>query len=315
MVKSTKSLLVTGATGVLGSALVNRLLCEGHSVIAIGRKKYGLLSDSVVNDNNFVFIQNDLNDLDFNILKSYQIDGILHLANRGFVDGLGNINRGIGHDEIFNVNVRSTRKLIELAKLQEIKFLIFSSSVSVFGKQPADQVISELTYPTPLDYYGLTKFYSERLIEIELAETATKGIVLRFPLIFSKEHLGGLVYTFYKLAANNEPIVIFGKGNAYRCPIYINDAVSIILKNIEHVDDLNSYEIFACGSSDSMRILDIAKKIICLTHSKSEIKFVDKPFSLDWDMKINVSKIYKKLKFNPMSINEGLKLYIRDLNN
>jgi len=313
--KSTKSLLVTGATGVLGSALVEQLLCEGHSVIAIGRKKYGLLSGSVVNDNNFVFIQNDLIDFDVNVLMSYQIDGILHLANRGFVDGQGNINRGIGHDEIFNVNVQSTRKLIELAKLQEIKFLVFASSVSVFGRQPDDSVISELTCPTPSDYYGLTKYYAERLIEIELAETAAKGIVLRFPLIFSKDHLGGLVYTFYKLAVNNEPIVIYGKGNAYRCPICINDAISIILKNIEHVDDLNPYEIFSCGSSDSMRILDIAKEIICLTNSKSEIKFVDKPFSLDWDMKINVSKIYKKLKFSPMSINEGLKLYINDLNN
>jgi nucleoside-diphosphate-sugar epimerase len=312
---SSKTLLVTGATGVLGSALIEQLLCEGHSVIGIGRKKYGLLSDSIVNGNNFVFIQNDLIDFDVNVLMSYQIDGIIHLANRGFVDGRGNNNKGIGHDEIFNVNVRSTRKLIELAKLQEIKFLIFASSVSVFGKQSADSVISELTYPTPLDYYGLTKYYAERLIEIELAETAAKGIVLRFPLIFSKDHLGGLVYTFYKLAASNEPIVIFGKGNAYRCPIYINDAISIILKNIEHVDDLNSYEIFACGSSDSMRILDIAKEIICLTNSKSEIKFVDKPFSLDWDMKIDISKICKKLKFDPMSINEGLKLYINDLNN
>jgi len=315
MMKNAKTVLVTGATGVLGSALVEQLLCKDHSVIAIGRRKYGLLSDSAINNSNLVFIQSDLVDFDVNVLMDYQIDGIFHLANRGFVDGLGNSNKGIGHDEIFNVNVQSTRKLIELAKLQEIKFLIFASSVSAFGKQPADSVISELTCPTPSDYYGLTKYYSERLIEIELAETDTKGIVLRFPLIFSKEHLGGLVYTFYKLATNNEPIVIYGKGNAYRCPIYINDAISIILKNIEHVDDLNSYEIFACGSSDSMKILDIAKEIICLTHSKSEIRFVDKPFSLDWDMKINVSKIYKKLKFNPMSINEGLKLYINDLNN
>ena len=44
MMKNAKTLLVTGATGVLGSTLVEHLLREGHSVIAIGRKKYGLLS-------------------------------------------------------------------------------------------------------------------------------------------------------------------------------------------------------------------------------------------------------------------------------
>ncbi len=311
--EAIKTFLVTGVTGFLGSVLAEKLISEGYSVIGIGQRKYGLLTEPVINHDSFTFIQNDLENLNFNELSDYRIDGILHLANRGFVDSQGNVNKEIGYEEIYNVNVKSTRKLIEFAKYKSINFLLFASSVSVFGKQPEDSVINESTCPTPLDYYGLTKYNAERLVEIELTETTTKGIIHRFPLIFGKNHLGGLVYNFYKLAASNEPIVIFGKGDAYRCPIYINDAISFILKSIEHVDDLNSFEIFSSGSSNSMKIVDIAKTVICLTSSKSEINFADRPFSLDWNMKIDVSKACDKLRHNPLSIEEGLKLYFKEL--
>ncbi|MBF0384767.1 MAG: NAD(P)-dependent oxidoreductase [Candidatus Omnitrophica bacterium] len=313
MIIDNETILVTGATGFLGSLVCEDLLNLGANVIGIGRKESGYIGERTKGSKRFTYIRQDLATIDLGVFKKFNICGVIHLATPCIVDDKGNCNKDITYDDFYDVHVRATRKLIELSKQNDARFFIFPSSVSIYGKKITVTQISNETCPTPADYYGLTKYMGERLIEIELSKVETKGIILRYPLIFGRNHPHGLIYTFYSLAAANKPISILGSGKALRSPLYIRDAVKIITKCVECLENLDKYEIISCGSSNALSIREIAELTVSYTNSKSRVMKADKPFSLDWDMNMDIAKLKKKLKLLPLTVEDGLRAYLKDL--
>ena len=99
----------------------------------------------------------------------------------------------------------------------------------------------------------------------------------------------------------------------YRSLLYVQDAASLLLISAQKNANLSPFEIFNCGSSDSVKMIDIAKTITKLIGSSSTIIPVDKFSPTDWDVFIDISKIKKKLCFQPLSIEQGIKLYLKEL--
>ena len=298
-------ILVTGATGFLGSAVVERLLNEGYDVVGTGRKPKGFLSDVVLAHPNFSLIRLDLTD-DAALENLDPVDAVLHLASQ-----LPS-SKNVSFTDFLGANVQATYKLLRLAKQMNVQKFIYPSTGSIFSKKPGGDAITEESCPCPASYYGLTKYMSERLIEIELRDSNVKGVVVRYPSLYGKNHLGGIVYTFYTLAQKGLPIEVYSKGERYRNLLYVDDAVEILARLLKS-NQLDSFEIFCAGSPDSQTMLAIATLIRDLIGSKSQIIPVDKFPPNDWDVFIDISKLQNAIGFRPCSIKDGIKKFLKDL--
>ena len=136
---------------------------------------------------------------------------------------------------------------------------------------------------------------------------------LEFLLVFKKENnlLVSLI-SIVKLALKNKDIPIFGDGQQTRTFIYIDDNIETIIKCFEKNFYIN--DVLNIGSNKEYNILNLAKKIIKLTNSSSEIKFL--PALSRGDMrrrKPNIDKMKKVLGKNFFNLNLALQKYINYL--
>jgi nucleoside-diphosphate-sugar epimerase len=297
--------LVTGATGFLGSAVVERLLFEGYDVVGTGRKPKGFLSEVALAHPRFSLARLDLTD-DAALETLNPVDAVLHLASQQ------PSSKNISFTDLLSSNVQATYKLLRVAKQMNVQKFIYPSTTSIFSKKPESDLLSEQSCPCPASHYGLTKYMGERLVEIELRGSSVKGIVVRYPSIFGKNHFGGIVHTFYTLARQNLPIEVYSKGERYRNLLCVDDAVEILVRllRFNHPD---SFEMFCAGSQDSRTMLAIATMIRDMLNSRSEIIPVDKFPPSDWDVFIDTSKVRQKLGIELLTVEKGLQRYIKDM--
>ena len=305
-IKENQKVLITGATGFLGSSLVELLLSKGLSVIAIGRKDRGYLKNWVLSHSNFTFIKLDLLSVD----KLLQYDGkgvtaIFHLAS------LQPSKRKTYEDFYLN-NVVISSNLIQFAKKYKINQIIYSSTTAVFSNKK-NETICESLGVNPISYYGLTKYIAEKIIEIECAASKIKSTIIRFPSLYGIDHLGGIVHTLTMAALENKDIELYGEGKKFRNIVYVNNAVGILYNSFVKVTFLEDHELFILGSKDSLSLFEIAELIINITESKSKLIPIKKYNQNDFDIIIDNSKVVNKLYFKPITIEEGLRKYIKDL--
>jgi|JYMV01.1.fsa_nt_gi nucleoside-diphosphate-sugar epimerase len=293
------AILVFGGTGFIGSALVKSLLSKNLIVLVFRHRNKGFLCK--VKNDNLVYFES----FDDPILRKYNIDSLYHLASK-----LPDIKPA--YNDFYDANVTLTLKIVNLSKKLNIKQFIYSSTGSLFTEPSKPTIFNEDTPPNPLNYYGLTKYISERLLAIEFKDCNTQVSIVRFPSIFGKNDSTGIVNLFFDLAVNGLDIEVFSNGVKYRSLIYIDSAIDVLYKIYKCRGQLSKYEIFSVGSSDSATILNIAETIVGLVNSDSKIIPVDKFSPSDFDVHIDVSKAKKLLGFKPISIESGLKKYVEE---
>ncbi|MCX6817572.1 MAG: NAD(P)-dependent oxidoreductase [Candidatus Aenigmarchaeota archaeon] len=160
-------LLVTGATGFLGSSVMR--------AIASGRRDVRILSYDYEAAKT-MYPQFDVVKGDITRPQSLKgigknVDTIIHLA--------GIVSYTKPKDELFEINVEGTKNMLEACDAS--KKIIFASSVSVYGEIPASKGPASENYPTrPANLYGWSKLEAERLI----ADSGMKYVVLRIAPVY-----------------------------------------------------------------------------------------------------------------------------------
>lgn len=301
----SKNIIVTGATGFLGSEVCKSLLSLGYTVVGIGRKKYGFLTQETLENKNFYFKQLELKDLDEKTFKNFQLDSCIHLAS---------MVEYASHDyhDYHDYTITPTLNLLKLTQKGQLKKIVYSSTSSVITQAPKNLITNEDTPVSPMSNYGLSKYICEKLLELECKKNPNLScIALRFPAIYGKNHLGGLVHTLKEDALNNREIELYGEGKYLRNILYVQDAVNAIILALQ--TQIEGYELFTIGADTSLSVLEIAQQIICLLKSQSTIQLSKKASPNNFNAFLDISKAQNILKFNPRSIQEGLELYIQDI--
>jgi nucleoside-diphosphate-sugar epimerase len=173
--------LVTGAAGFLGSALLEDLRSCGYRVralIKIGSSSLGnMKGDVVVGDVRDVFC-----------LRSAVAgcDSIVHLAGKAHAID----DEGVSDNDYQAVNVEGTRQLLEEAKAAGINKFVFASSVKVFGEATVG-CIDEATGAAPITPYARSKWAAEQLVEC-FAKGGLMTVSLRLPLVYGPTEKGNL---------------------------------------------------------------------------------------------------------------------------
>lgn len=271
--------LVTGGAGFVGSHLCERLISDGHQVIALDDLSTGQKSNlsSLINEPNFELVDGSL--LDFNLVKSlvHKSNYVFHLAA---AVGVFNI---VNHPlESLLTNIRGTENILELANEKKVPVFLTSSS-EVYGKNSSDSLKENddriLGSPVTLRWsYSEAKAIDESLAYAYFVEKQLETRIVRFFNTVGPRQLGAygmVVPRFVKSALSNAPITIYGDGRQTRCFAHVLDVIDAVI-DVAFAENTVG-KVINIGNDFEISINDLAKKIINETGSKSEIIYV--PYS------------------------------------
>jgi UDP-glucose 4-epimerase len=251
--------LLLGGAGFIGQNLAKRLIKTGNEVTIIDS-----LFTSHKPDLNCEFVLGDITKID---IEKYIKDSpiVYFLAGSVGVDMI--VNRP-QQSLINNVNLINT--LIPFFTKYKPK-VIFSSTSEVYGDGPFAES-NNLSIGSP-DNLRWSYAASKLLTEFFMTSGNFPYIITRFFNIVGPgqlPHFGMVLPRFIKAAKNNEDLIVHGDGSQIRSFCHIDDAINILLQ----VQDLEE-QIFNVGNDEPITIKELAEKVIQLSGSKSQIKFVN----------------------------------------
>ncbi|MEJ5244424.1 MAG: UDP-glucuronic acid decarboxylase family protein [Bacteroidota bacterium] len=301
--------LITGGAGFLGSHLCDKFISENFEVICMDNFITGS-PDNIAHlfgNSRFQFIHHDVTNY---IYVEGKVDFVLHFASPA--SPLDYLKLPI---QTLKVGSLGTHKTLGLALAKKATFLLASTS-EVYG--------DPLVHPQSEDYWGNVNPIGVRGVYDEakrFAEAMTMAyhryhnldtrIVRIFNTFGPRMRLcdGRAIPAFITQALNNEPITVFGDGLQTRSVCYVSDLIDGIYKLLLSSEN----EPVNIGNPDEITILDLAKEIIELTDSKSEIVFKDLPEDDPKVRQPDIDKARSILGWEPkVSRREGLIKTIED---
>src|SRR5213082_1647255 len=301
--KNTVS-VVTGAAGFLGSHLSERLLAEGHRVIAIDNLVTGNTANigHLAGNENFQFIKHNVSNFIF--LPDEKIDYVFHFASPA---------TPIDYLELpiptLKVGALGTHKALGLAKAKEARFVIASSS-EVYGdplEHPQKETYWGNVNPVgPRGVYDEAKRFAEAMT---MAYHRYHGVDTKIVRIFNtygprmRVNDGRAVPAFMSQALRNEDVTVFGDGTQTRSFTYIADLVDGIVRLMLS----NENDPVNIGNPREMTIKEIAETIIRMTRSKSRIVYKPLPTDDPKQRKPDITRARTLLNWQPrVELEEGL---------
>jgi dTDP-glucose 4,6-dehydratase len=298
--------VVTGGAGFLGSHLVERLLKEGHSVIALDNLITGNARniEHLAGDENFRFIRMDVTEY---IFVPGRVDYIFHFASPA---------SPIDYLELpiptLKVGALGTHNALGLAKEKGAKFLLASTS-ETYG--------DPLVHPQKEDYWGNVNpigprgvYEAKRFAEaITMAYHRYHAVDTKIVRIFNtygprmRLRDGRVVPAFIGQALTGQPLTIFGDGSQTRSFCYVSD----LIDGIYRLSQSDFHEPVNIGNPREMTIREFAEEIIRITETSSNMEF--KPLPVD-DPKVrqpDIARARKILGWEPrVAFDEGIRLTI-----
>ncbi|MCX7682239.1 MAG: SDR family oxidoreductase [Anaerolineae bacterium] len=301
-------ILITGGAGFIGSHLCDRLLADGHHVIAMDNLSTGTVDNiaHLAGHERFLFIKHDVTNY---IYIEGPLDAVLHLAS--LPSPVDYLNYPI---QTLKVGALGTHKTLGLALAKRARYLLASTS-EVYG--------DPLVHPQSEDYWGNVNPVGPRGVYDEskrFAEALTMayhryhGVDTRIARIFNtygprmRMDDGRVVPNFICQALRGEPLTVYDSGSRTRAFCYISDLVEGIVRLL-HSDEVYPVNL---GSQAEITILELAHKVLELTGSRSPIQFVvpsDARTADDPKIRCpDLSKARRVLGWEPkVSLEEGLR--------
>ncbi|HKE30223.1 MAG TPA: GDP-mannose 4,6-dehydratase [Candidatus Angelobacter sp.] len=314
---NTKTVLVTGAAGFLGSHLCDALLSHGHRVVGVDDLSHGNpenLSDARKNAN-FNFYALNVADADKLRSVSEGVEVFAHLA-------AFKIPRYGNRLQTLKVNSEGTLNVLELSAERKAKF-VFTSTSDVYGRNPAvpfSETSESVLGPSTVARwaYAASKLFDEHLA---MGFNESRGIPVTILRIFGsygpRQHLswwGGPQSVFIDQILNGEAIPIHGDGLQTRSFTFVADTVGGILAALE--SNAANNQIINIGSTHEISIVELANLIHGLSGSKDPLRLEFVPYNKisgkdyeDVRRRIpDVSKAEQLLGFKAIvSLEEGLR--------
>ncbi len=296
-------ILVTGGAGFLGSHLCERLLKKGHEVLCLdnfftGRKKN---IQDLMKHPGFELVRHDVVQP---ILL--EVDKIYHLACPA-----SPVHYQYNPVKTIKTNVIGTLHMLGLAKRVKARMLLASTS-EVYG-DPAEHPQKE-TYWGNVNPIGIRSCYDEGK---RVAETFTMDYhrqnkvdvkIVRIFNTYGPRMLpddGRVVSNFIVQALKGEDITVYGDGSQTRSFCYVDDLIDGMVRMMESENFIGPVNI---GNPEEYTILDLARKIIAMTGSKSKITRKPLPSDDPTQRKPDITLANQKLGWQPkVSVDEGLK--------
>jgi UDP-glucose 4-epimerase len=287
-------ILVTGGAGFIGSNLTKRLTEDGHDVVVLDSLLRGNKIDKAT-FSKINFIKGDVRDAELVNQAAKGCDLIFHFAAVLGVDVVAD-----NPVETMDVEVIGTRNVVLAAEANGINRIMYASTSGIYGHSAIESALTEEVLVDPRTSYAMAKRYNEIYLASHNEEKGLNAISLRFFNVYGHNQDNRMVVPrFFEQAMNNEPITVFGTGKQTRDFTYIDDTIEACVRLM----DVKGSHIVNIANEEEWCIDDLAKAILDITQSKSEIKFIDAPKKrYDYEVERRVgssNKLVKLIGYKP----------------
>lgn len=266
----SKTLLVIGGAGYVGSYVNKRLQQEGYDTVVFDNLSRGHRSNVVCGS----FVQGDLADLATleSLFRQHTFSGILHFA--AYTD----VGESVNNPYIYyQNNVVNTLNLLQLAVNYGVKTFVFSSSAAIFGV-PLKDLIDEDHPCAPINPYGRTKWFIEMLLQDFDHAYGLKSCCLRYFNAAGADPEGEIKWHPRKetnlipllLRSLKEPkqkVTLFGSdyptrdGTCIRDYIHLHDLAEAHIKGLEQLFETSTSSAYNLGNGRGFSVKEVVDAV------------------------------------------------------
>lgn len=295
----TNNILITGATGFIGSHLLEKLSEKKTNVIILKRSFSNTWRiHDIMNKNNEKIKTFDIDNIKIqDIFDSYDVEGIFHLA--------ASYIKKPSHENIktmIETNINFPTELLDTAVSNNLKFFINTGTYFEYSwdKLP----LTEQTTKEPRDFYSTSKVSFENILKYYSREYSINSSTLKlFTPYGSKDDENKIIPYLIIRTLKNEEVNIMNPQNQLNT-VHVDDIVSAYLQIYEKIHSLNEYEVFNIANEYTHSIDEIYSTILEIMGKTNKIKensdanmHVDTSKTrtiLDWKTKTNLKDGLKK---------------------
>ena len=266
-----QNVLVTGASGRIGTPLARAFLQRGVTVIGQGRNKETLLP---LANEGLTPLHLDLRTEIVNLPFLPRIDAVVHCSEE----------RHGSYKHLRVANVLATENALAIAKAAGARRFVFLSSSRIYNQRKDQTAVKEdFALPKARSYYARSKLAAEALIQ---SDRDVHGVILRAPSVY-----GSSVRTLFPQfvrAAKAGPMPLVRDGMASRSVIHIDDLIGAVSAALE-VQTISHGIIINVASSEPVLVTDIVEKA---------------SRAADWDVRwkrTSVASLFRKARFSELA--------------
>jgi dTDP-glucose 4,6-dehydratase len=295
--------IVTGGAGFLGSHLCDFLLERGHRVICMDNLDTGSLQNiEHIRSDDLVFVNQDLTQF---VSIDEGVDFVYHLASPASPIDYARLPL-----HTLKVGSHGTHHMLGVAKFKRARFLLASTS-EVYGDPQV--------HPQPEDYWGHVnpigprgvydeaKRYAEALTMAYHRQQGLNTCIARIFNTFGarmRPHDGRAIPTFLRQALQDKPLTVFGDGGQTRSFCYVDD----LIRGLVALAESEVHLPVNIGNPDEYTLLELAKAVIEVTESRSDVVFEALPVDDPQVRQPDITRARQLLGWEPqISLREGLK--------
>lgn len=303
-----RKILITGGAGNVGSSLAKKLIESADDQIIIADNLMTGAIHKLPSEKyqNWKFIKCNVNQYEdiAALVFSFQPNYIFHYA------ALVGVQRTLSNPVKVLEDIQGIKNILDLSKNTGVRRVFYSSSSEVYG-EPVEFPQNEHT--TPLNSrlpYAIVKNVGEAFLRSYQQEYGLDFTILRFFNTYGPDQSTDFVMAkFIRAALRNEPITIYGDGSQSRTFCYIDDNVEATTRIFYENHYVN--DIVNIGNDEEVTILQLARKIIQLTGSNSEIVHLEPLKEGDMTRRKPDNEKMKKILGRPlMSVEKGIEKMI-----
>ncbi len=302
---------VTGGAGYIGSTLIRDLLAKDNEVTSIDNQTTGDYERVRRHLTGAKLLEGDIRestDLDVTFRGA---DAVVHMAALSDLDACNE-----HPEEAISVNVYGTHQVVEAARRNHVRRLVFCSSAAVYGT-PASTPVTERHMTHPLNIYGVTKLAGEKLLDAAHLNYGLEIVSLRFGNVYGVglyTNWVGVIPKFIALALDGKSLTVYGDGTATRDFVHVQDITSAITLSLK--TKKIGGKIFNIGN-ETTTVNDIAQEVSSAvektTGKRSTITHLPPREGETHEFSYNTEKIRTVLGFQPKwNLGEGIEQIVRN---
>ena len=254
------SALVTGGAGFIGSHLVDELVKSGCRVSVLDDLSTGNIRNLQPIDDRIEFFQGDIRDMTAVKQAMEGCEAVFHLA------AMVSVPQTVAAPlQSTDVNIMGTATVLEAARQQPCRAVIFASSCAVYGDDPQLPKTEQMPTQT-LSPYAQQKLTAEQYMTLFSEVYGLPAVSLRFFNVYGPRQdpsspYSGVISIFMNRALANETPKIYGDGRQSRDFVYVEDIVRALMLA---ADPSAAGRVINVGSGSSVTITELWKKISAL---------------------------------------------------